>query len=642
MGVFPSTLLIPMKFPISILASVLALAPLSPAQQAKISGEDVVAECGALTAKLREKADKARAGVESAIAQAAKAGVLKTSTEAYYRDVLARFKPVAAGLPSADTVYYPPRFDTSAEMEPINLAWDELHTTMDQVERDVTGQREKIGRALGEAIEEAARTAEKPEDLELARKLSAALQQLPEPSRLSRASYGLSPADAIGRMLASMSSALDALKRQDYAAMALALQRVSSSPYGGSETRITGVPFNVDTVWSVFRERLAALPRAAAVKAERAVEQALQARKPEAECERLITELDTRIQEVERLVFDPQGRMGGSGLRSDTRTQLATAFRSVVRANAVIAGEIDESGEYRSNPTPVMDGPFAMSPEFRVFLTSLNTQRAAAQKASRDKAEKARQQESARVQAQQQQEQADLQQKLVAEAEAHLKTAREKVRQQLKAVTKPQELLTVADGLAAVLTPRENRYTEQQENWQGLQLELRQLAAWWTDPATYSEAGQPGYDRSSSAAFAAELRDLRERATRQIFAERFKAPELAQPPLSELAPRAAAEQLADQAGQRGEWLRAYEILRVLNSPLRYGGETGAPNERLGAIKAYLVGRNLEQAGQFRDAVLSYRQVLTQLGEHLPTKEAGERLQVLQKEHPEVFAEVLKQ
>jgi hypothetical protein len=629
-----------MKFRASLVASFLALTQICPGQQAKAPGEDIIAECGALVVKLREKADKARSGVETAISQRAKAGVLKTSTEAYYRDVLARFRPVANGLPAADGLYYPPRFDTSAEMEPINLAWDELRLAMEQIEKEVTGQREKIGRALGEAVEQAARTAEKPEDLEPARKLQTALAQLPEGSRITRSAFALPPSESFGRVLTSMNSALDALGRKDYAAMALALQRVSGS-YGGSESRISGVPFNVDSVWTVFRERLAAVPRTAALHAERAVEKALQAKKPEAECERLITELDARMQEVERLLLDSSNRMSGTSLRSDTRTQLLTSFRAVVRINAVISGEVDETGEYRSNPTPVVEGPFAMSPEFRTYLSGLATQRTAAQKAARDRAEKARQEESARAQAKQQQEQAALQQKMVAEAEARLKAAREKISQQLHAASKPQELLAVADSIPTLISQGENRYSERQEGWHGLQAELRQLAAWWADPVAYGEAGQAVFDRSTSVAFAVELRELRERAMRQIFAERFKAPEMVKPPLSELAPRAAAEKLAEQAGQKGEWLRAYEILRVLSSPMRYGGESSISIERLTSIKAYLVGRNMEQAGQYREAVLSYRQVLTQLGENLPIKEAGERLQVLQKEHPEAMAETPK-
>ncbi len=633
-----------MKFRISLVASLLAFSSICPAQQPKTSGEDVVAECSALTAKLRERADKARVGVEAAIAQASKAGALKTSTEAYYRDALARFKPVEAGLPTTEALYYPPRFDTSAEMEPINLAWDELRRTMEQIEKEATTQREKISRALGEAIEEAARTAEKPADLETARKLGTALQQLPESTRFGRIpTYGLSPTESLNRVLGAMNSALEALGKKDYAAMSLALQRVNGSAYGSSDSRITGVPFNVETVWTVFRERLATLPRTAALKVERAVEQALQAKKPEAECDLLITELDARLQEVERLVLDPnRGINSGGGLRSDTRNQLLSAFRVVVRINAAIANPKDDAGEYVSNLAPVVDGPFAMTPEFRVYLSKLATERTAAQKAVRERVERARQEESARLQAKQEQEQKDLRQKQVTEAEARLKAARDKVREQLKNASKPEELLAIADDLPALVSLGENRYSDRQENWQGLQMELRQIAAWWADPESISNSSRQSLNGdSSAAAFAVELRDLRARVARQIFAERFKAPELAKPPLSEMTPRAAAEQLAKQAGEKSDWLRAYEILRVLSAPNQAGDPSSAASERMTAIKAYLVGRNMELAGQYRDAVQSYRQVLNQLGENLPTKEAGERLQALQKEHPEAFADAAK-
>jgi|GEM_PF-4430699 len=637
-----------MKLRASLVASFLALAPftLTPlafAQQPKASGEDVVAESGALTTRLREKADKARTNVESAIAKAAKAGILKTSTEAYYRDVLARFKPVAAGLPTIEGLYYPPRFDTSAEMEPVNLAWDDLHVTMDQIEKEVVSEREKLSRALGEAIEQAARTAEKPDDLDTARKLANALQQLPETSsRPIRSPLSMSQSDAVARVLTAMNAALEALAKKDYPAMALALQRVNGTSYGSSDLRLAGIPLSFDAAWNSFRERLSAVPRTVAIDAERAVEKAILAKKPAAECERLIGEFDTRAQEVERLLFDPSNRMSsGLGLRSDSRIQLITAFRGAVQLNALIAGESDDSGsEYRSNPNPVLDGPFAMSPEFRTFLSSLSSQRAAAQRAARDRTEKARVQESQRQQKKAEEDAREQQQKLVAENEARLKVARDKVREQLKGVTKPEDLLAVADGLTALSAARDSRYADGQENWITLQMELRQIAAWWADPVAFGEnpAQVQGYERGQSLVFAAELRDLRDRALRQIFTDRFKAPELSKPPLADLAPRAAAEQLADLAGQKGDWLRAYDILRVLATPNRYGvTDTSSSGERLAAIKSYLVGRNMELAGQYRDAVTSYRAVLSQLGANLPTKETAERLQALQKEHPEAFA-----
>lgn len=100
--------------------------------------------------------------------------------------------------------------------------------------------------------------------------------------------------------------------------------------------------------------------------------------------------------------------------------------------------------------------------------------------------------------------------------------------------------------------------------------------------------------------------------------------------------------LADEATARGDWDM---VQRVLDAYRLSAFASRAPawlQGEITACAAFLNGQNFEKAGQFSLAVSSYQNVLRQSGKHVPLKEAGERLAVIKKDHPEVFAAAAKE
>lgn len=100
--------------------------------------------------------------------------------------------------------------------------------------------------------------------------------------------------------------------------------------------------------------------------------------------------------------------------------------------------------------------------------------------------------------------------------------------------------------------------------------------------------------------------------------------------------------LADEATAKGDWDM---VQRVLDAYRLSAFAARAPawlQGEITACAAFLNGQNFEKAGQFSLAVSSYQNVLRQSGKHVPLKEAGERLAVIKKDHPEVFATATKE
>ena len=100
--------------------------------------------------------------------------------------------------------------------------------------------------------------------------------------------------------------------------------------------------------------------------------------------------------------------------------------------------------------------------------------------------------------------------------------------------------------------------------------------------------------------------------------------------------------LADEATAKGDWNM---VQRILDTYRLFAFDVKAPawlQGEITACAAFLVGQNLEKAEQFSAAVRSYQSVLKQAGKRVPTKEAGERLAAIQKDHPEAFTAAMKE
>lgn len=94
---------------------------------------------------------------------------------------------------------------------------------------------------------------------------------------------------------------------------------------------------------------------------------------------------------------------------------------------------------------------------------------------------------------------------------------------------------------------------------------------------------------------------------------------------------------AVEAAEKKDWQRLFTLLTVYSNVT--GGGCARTHSMQEGVRAFLAGQQLEQAGQFREAVASYTGCIAQLGVLNPRAEATEALQRLRKDHPEAFLRV---
>jgi hypothetical protein len=210
---------------------------------------------------------------------------------------------------------------------------------------------------------------------------------------------------------------------------------------------------------------------------------------------------------------------------------------------------------------------------------------------------------------------------------------REEFRVRLAALRTPADL----EALAAELSKREieGRDARDSEMPRGLANQLNVLAAAWASSSPNLLVRQ-NYGDSVDLRFASEIGTLRKRIERDVLARVLRAPELNQPPLSELAPEVAMEKLGDQFAEKGEWRRLLQLLEANAGQGRFDGSPARDGDLSSAVRAFLAGQNFELAEQWADAVLSYKTVLRAASDRAPVKQAAERLKELNKQHPEAF------
>ena len=93
---------------------------------------------------------------------------------------------------------------------------------------------------------------------------------------------------------------------------------------------------------------------------------------------------------------------------------------------------------------------------------------------------------------------------------------------------------------------------------------------------------------------------------------------------------------ARERGRAGKWREALTLWRHVEELRgRYGMNRAARDGHM-SVRHYLLGRQSEKHGLYRDAATHYRKAANALGRGLPVKQAAKRLRRLREAHPEVL------
>jgi hypothetical protein len=579
---------------------------------------EILAQTEKELALLKQNVAKARAVVEQAIAEAVKADRILPAIGALYLEALAKVPAEEALFTDPQRLSFGMNFDGGADTQAINLSWtnykDEAQRGFYQAEELATRYTE----AVVEALRTAARTAQKPQEVQHVDALIAGMSKFPA-SPLGRSVLPRRIRMVLQQLSTLVQNVLEATQKEDGPAASRAFAYVYSSALTNVNLEGESSPLRAEGFIEEFRARVRApfLARAAAV--QREAEQMIMGGKSAEEVERQLGVLHVAYMTANAL------RRSASisyqnGLQ---RVPMVEYYRSVMRVVHWLKNEDPEAvGSRPSIDGMSYDEEFPVGVEFRAFADQLPPRQAthfdalSVRREARRAAEEEtrREEEGRRVRA--------------ATAEL-VKTYKHKL-----ALVK-----TAETALALILELPDGQERGERIDWQALATELHSIAKWWlaglppapTDDAeTTQEAPQAGYHP-----FLMETRALRDRAMRDVAVNRLHMEELNAPPLRDMSTGAALEKLAQDAANRGEWRRCHEILRVLT---RAEGYSDAVKDWLPGVRGYLRGQNLELAGQFRQAAESYLAVIGEIGDFLPVKEAGERLRKLQSAHPEILQE----
>jgi len=146
--------------------------------------------------------------------------------------------------------------------------------------------------------------------------------------------------------------------------------------------------------------------------------------------------------------------------------------------------------------------------------------------------------------------------------------------------------------------------------------------------------GSSGFPRSS------DLLPLRQQLLIQVLPP-YLGVAKAYPAKEQETPVEYLERVIKEAREKREWVTLWKALEVYRG-VAFGSQ--APNwvqADISGMSQYIVGQNLEKAGQYVDAIRAYKRVLSQAGQYLPVEATTERLQALAKERPEDYAAASK-
>jgi tetratricopeptide (TPR) repeat protein len=343
-------------------------------------------------------------------------------------------------------------------------------------------------------------------------------------------------------------------------------------------------------------------------------------RKPAADITEAIANFDRKGQLAEAL--GSSGRRmssGGSSQMIDTVTQY---YRNLADLLEALGSPLN-----RTAPSvyPVtLTGSFSPSPEFRAFAAALHKEfeqaRQAAQAAETEREKRLQAENIGREEA---------------EARRREKALRDVFHREALGVHDVKALLALVDQLPTLVPPADGPSPDRQMAINGemerLRSELRRMAAWWLSGGA-SQYTSGGAWNQAETEFPVEMKLLRDQAMRDMIATRYEAPQLREPPASEMELEAAVLALARKSGEAGDWKRALALLGSLGS----SSLDGSAQMRQNAIRSFLAGENFERAEQFPQAIRAYQSVLEEVCDFSPVNEAIERLKALRKAHPEIF------
>lgn len=320
--------------------------------------------------------------VEAAIENALQTKTLHSSTETYYLSVLNAFRALPE-VYSQPIPQIPPRFDTSEEMESINLAWHRLDLVTRQNYTQLLVLTRQAMDLCEELMDRAVKHGEKAEDFDEPLRLAAIARRHTDfegpviydgLSRLNPRPIFMLSADAA----VEMQEAMRARQVKDYSRMSESIRRLSASARMSS---VSTRPGAVEPMLAEFTRRLVRDYQEDLRPRQEALERALIARKPKAELERMLSELSTlsgETNEMKKIATSPlrfSRERSDPSARPDNPGPLPPVLdrSSAIRVYQAVISFIGGPENKDSPPLPELSGHemFALDAEFRAFFESL-------------------------------------------------------------------------------------------------------------------------------------------------------------------------------------------------------------------------------------------------------------------------------
>lgn len=562
----------------------------------------VDAELSSLQQQVSEKV----AAIDSALVTATTAGTLKASTDAYYRTALARFSDSKL-LQDVPKTAYPPLFDTSMEMQRINVAWEDLRMMSVKCRDEIDRLIADVYGPLAILTYQAARTAEKPEDLAVVNKLLASLTTLCTAKGASIT--GSRANDALAVLVSGMQEVLDAKSAGNEERLLLLMERFGAQPhFQGFPLLQNYIPMDHRSVWGIFHARICAEFQQRADAASRNLENAIMSRKSQEDLEHAFAPWKAAAEVHIRVRMS--NRFGPSSFNHGMPMQWGKGYKIIA---SYVAGKATKEQflELATNLDSNKGIEEQWSEEFALFYAALikGIQQTNEQSDSEDALGK--------------------QEKEVRQWAAELDKG---VVEKLSSIKEPKDLeklLAELDAVMPIVKSADTTFPLEAflEDLQQASVRLESILSVWNTAKVsgFKEIAENFGERSK---YKRQIDRLQEYAYRAILTSKLNLPELLRPPLSDVPINLALESTAVAAAKARDWKKCFEISQLVG--------TRESEERKEAIRMYLAGRQLEVANDFGDAIANYVTVIRMVNDHGPTTECIERLKELGKSHPEAF------
>lgn len=102
------------------------------------------------------------------------------------------------------------------------------------------------------------------------------------------------------------------------------------------------------------------------------------------------------------------------------------------------------------------------------------------------------------------------------------------------------------------------------------------------------------------------------------------------------------QRLAREARAKGDWVTYWKALETYRAvAFRQGNQPAWLTGQISGASLFVTAQNLEKAGQFTEAIRSYRRIAASPGQDLPIQEAAARVEAIRKDHPDDYEAALK-